>query len=65
LPGAPHSPDRSIIVRGHDEAGPPAFPLPRLRPAEDAVVIDSTAVDVDSVVERIMEEIKRKISLIH
>ncbi len=36
-----------------------------LRPADDAVVIDSTAVDVDSVVERIMEEIKRKISLIH
>lgn len=36
-----------------------------LRPAEDAVVIDSTAVDVDSVVERIMEEIKKKLSLIH
>lgn len=36
-----------------------------LRPADDAVVIDSTAVDVDSVVERIMGEIKRKISLIH
>ncbi len=36
-----------------------------LRPAEDAVVIDSTAVDVDSVVGRIMEEIKKKISAIH
>lgn len=36
-----------------------------LRPADDAVVIDSTAVDVDSVVERIMGEIKRKITLIH
>ena len=39
--------------------------LAPLRPAEDALVIDSTVVDVDSVVERIMEEIKRKISLIH
>jgi cytidylate kinase len=30
-----------------------------LRPADDAVVIDSTGVDVEGVVERIMEEIKK------
>lgn len=36
--------------------------LAPLRKAEDAVLIDSTVADVDTVVERIMREIKRKMA---
>lgn len=39
--------------------------LAPLRPAADAVVIDSTHAAVDEVVERIMQEVKNKMSVFH
>lgn len=47
-----------IEVRDHRDKGRSVAPL---RKAEDAVVIDSTNMDVDGVVERIMREIKNRL----
>jgi cytidylate kinase len=47
-----------IEVRDHRDKGRSVAPL---RKAEDAVVIDSTNIDVDGVVERIMQEIKNRL----
>ena len=52
---------RETEERDRRDIGREAAPL---RKAEDAVVIDSTRASVDGVVERIMQEIKRKQSVI-
>lgn len=49
---------KEIEVRDHRDKGRSVAPL---RKAEDAVVIDSTNMDVDRVVERIMQEIKNRL----